>query len=209
MEPCEQFSKPCQIVNAIDQMVPWCGSLLVLDEEECIIQFAHHTVKEYLLLESTADPLSRFRFTLADVDHEVGEACCTYLQFNDFKRQTIRHAKTQVDLDPKFILKSSLSTSSIPMVANSWLLLERFWKNKRAINDEDVWRRLGSLSMGDSSALLHKLQTQYLFLAYCSENWLSHTANLDQAKSRCWGSWKQLVLTDDNALAAKPWTIEE
>ena len=159
VEPCQQFSKPSQLVNAVDQMVPWCGSLLVLDEEECAIQFAHHTVKEYLLLESTIDPLARFRFTLADVDHEAGEVCCTYLQFNDFKRQVIRQAKTQVDLDPKFILKSSLSTSSSPMVANSWLLLEIFWKTQGAINNEDVWRRLRSLSMGDSSALLHKLQT--------------------------------------------------
>ena len=162
VEPCQQFSKPSQLVNAVDQMVPWCGSLLVLDEEECAIQFAHHTVKEYLLLESTIDPLARFWFTLADVDHEAGEVCCTYLQFNDFKRQVIRQAKTQVDLDPKFILKRSLSTSSSPMVANSWLLLEIFWKTQGAINNEDVWRRLRSLSMGDSSALLHKLQTTLL-----------------------------------------------
>ena len=205
MEPCQQFSKPSQLVNAVYQMVPWCGSLLVLDEEECVIQFSHHTVKEYLLIESTSDPLARFRFTLADVDHEAGEVCCTYLQFNDFKRQVIRQAKTQVDLDPKFIVKSSLSTSSSTIVANSWLLLERFWKSKGAINNEDVWPRLQSLSMGDSSALLHKLQTQYFFLAYCSEYWLSHTANFDQAKSKCWGSWKRLVFTEDNALAAKPW----
>lgn len=62
--------------------------------------------------------------------------------------------------------------------------------------------------MGDISALLDKLQTQYFFLIYYSKYWLSHTANFDQAKSNCWGSWKQLVLTDDNALAAKPWTVE-
>lgn len=56
--------------------------------------------------------------------------------------------------------------------------------------------------MGDISALLHKLQTQYFFLIYYSKYWLSHTANFDQVKSNWWGSWKQLVLIDDNALAA-------
>lgn len=131
VEPCQQLSKPSQLVNTVDQMVPWCGSLLILDEEEYIIQFTHYTVKEYLLLESTIDPLTRFRFTLADVDYEAGEICCTYLQFNDFKRQVIRQAKTQVDLDPKFILKCSLSTSSPPMVANSLAAIRKILEKQR------------------------------------------------------------------------------
>lgn len=94
------------------------------------------------------------------------------------------------------------------MVANSLAAIRKILEKQRGINNEDVWRRLQSLSMGDISALLHKLQTQYFFLIYYSKYWLSHTANFDQAKSKCWGSWKQLVLTDDNALAAKPWTVE-
>ena len=87
VEQCQPFSKPGQLVNDIDQMVPWCGNMLVLDEEQCLVQYAHHSVKEYLLIDAPDSTIKEFHFRHQDADHEAGEICCTYLQFNDFKRQ--------------------------------------------------------------------------------------------------------------------------
>lgn len=41
IKPCEKDLRIGQLVNDIDQMVSWCEDLLVLDEEEHLLQFAH------------------------------------------------------------------------------------------------------------------------------------------------------------------------
>ena len=176
----------------------------MLDEEEYLVQFAHHTVKEYLLSDSSNPLMAQFHFRLSDVDHAAGEVCCTYLQFNDFKRQLVQAPKNPVMLEPKFILKNSLSMSGSTVVAKSWLRMERLWKSRRVTDNSQVWRQLHFLSMGNTPVLLQRLQTQYTFLAYASEYWLSHTTNFRPEISKSWDLWANLAI-DDNALAAKPW----
>ena len=207
VEPCQPYSIASKLVNDIHQMIPWCGNLLVLDEEEHLVQFAHQTVKEYLLTVSFDPPLDRFHFSLADADHTAGEVCCTYLNFCDFERQLVRIPNAHVDLDPKAVIENSLSINNSSIIAKSWLKLERIWRSRQATETSMVWRHLHFLSLGDTTPSLTKLQTQYSFLAYASEHWLLHTANFRPQRSKSWHLWKKLVLTDTD-MTSKPWTAE-
>jgi hypothetical protein len=40
-----------RLVNNADCIIPWCASLVTSDEEDLVVQFAHQSVKQFLLSE--------------------------------------------------------------------------------------------------------------------------------------------------------------
>ena len=96
----------------MNHVTAWCENLITLDEEDEVVQFAHHTVKQYFLGKPLDQRLNEFHFTLQDGDHEVGEACVTYLNFNDFKTQLIRRPQSQQPITPGAIVGVALGQGS-------------------------------------------------------------------------------------------------
>ena len=209
VEPCQPSSQEDKLVNDVYQLVPWCGNLLALDEEEGLVQFAHHSVKDYLLSGKVSAISSyHFRIKIQDADYEAGEICCTYLNFSDFERQVIHLPQVGNGLDPKAIVKASLSTSSSPTMTSTLLRLNNLRKARRATEASDIWRQLHLTSLKVGTMGPQNQQTRYYFLAYASEYWLDHTNGFAE-EDPCWGLFRRLVLTEETTLAAKPWSIEE
>ena len=209
VEPCQPSSQEDKLVNDVSQLVPWCGNLLVLDEEEGLVQFAHHSVKDYLLSGKAPEISSHhFRIEIQDVDHEAGEICCTYLNFSDFERQVIHLPQVRSGLDPKAIVETSLSASSSPTMTSSLLRLNNLRKARSAVDASDIWRQLHLTSLRVATKGPQNLQTRYYFLAYASEYWLRHTNNFNE-KDPCWSLFRRLVIAEETTLAAKPWSMEE
>ena len=209
VEPFQPFSQPDKLVNDVYQLVPWCGNLLVLDEEQGLVQFAHHSVKDYLLSEEFSESSSHhFHVELRDVDQEAGEICCTYLNFSDFERKDIRFPKVPSGLDPKAIVETSLSTNGSPTLTSSLRRLNYLRKARGATEDSALWRQLHLTSLRVAAMQSQTLQTRYYFLAYASEYWLHHTSKFKE-ENQCWSLFRRLVLTKETLLAAKPWTTED
>ena len=209
VEPCQPFSQQDKLVNDVEQLVPWCGNLLVLDEEGGLVQFAHHSVKDYLLSANVPEISShQFRIEILDVDHEAGEICCTYLNFSDFERQVIHLPQMPRVLDPKAIVKTSLSASSGPTMTSSLLKLNDLRRARRATEASDIWRQLHLTSLRVSAMGQQNLQTRYYFLAYASEYWLDHTNKFNE-NDLCWDLFRRLVIAEETTLATKPWSLRE
>lgn len=65
------------------------------------------------------------------------------------------------------------------------------------------------ISLGKGRATpIELLQTQYSFLAYASEYWLSHIARASVPIIPAWDCWKLLVFTE-HSFAIKPWIVED
>ena len=209
VEPCQTFFQRDKLVNDVDQLVPWCGNLLVLDEEEGLVQFAHHSVKDYLLSGEVPEISSHhFHIKLQDVDREAGESCCTYLNFSDFERQVVHSPQVRGGLDPKAIVNTSLSASSSPTMTSSLIRLNNLRKARRATEASEVWRQLHLTSLRVATMWPQNLQSRYYFLAYASEYWLHHTSQFNE-EDQCWSSFRRLVLAEKTTLVAKPWSMEE
>ena len=209
VEPCQPFSQQDKLVNDVRQLIPWCGNLLALDEEEGLVQFAHHSVKDYLLSEEISEISSHhFRIELRDIDQEAGEICCTYLNFSDFEKEVVHFPQVPSGLDPKAIIETSLSASSSPTLTSSLLWLNNWRKVRRATEHSALWRQLHLTSLRVATMWPQNLQTRYYFLAYASEYWLHHTSNFKE-ENHCWSLFRRLVLTEKTTLAAKPWSMEE
>ena len=212
IEPCQSSFKSEKLVTNIDQIVPFCGGFVTLEEEDEVVQFAHNSVKQFLLSSSSSGS-SNFRFQLSQADHEAGEICVTYLNFSDFKRQVAERPKPrspQPSVEPKAIIKATLSTiqgSKGSTVSNSWSKLERLWYSRRE-NKFDSMGHLLHVADGKDAATLQKLGLRCAFLAYASEYWLSHTADFDESNTPTWSLWKHILITGD-PLAQVPWTADD
>ncbi|KAI9881273.1 MAG: hypothetical protein M1830_005559 [Pleopsidium flavum] len=206
VEPCQPFSKPERLVNDMNRLISWCGNLIILDEEEQVVQFAHHTVQQFFL-SSSSTASNIFHFQFSEVNHEAGEVCVTYLNFNDFKKQLVRFPGTRPSLEPKAILKASLSAGLNKNISRSWSRLGRLWGYK-TIGNHNLLRQLQDGAGFKDLGSLRKLQTHYPFLAYASECWLLHTADFVKESTRTWRLWSNL-LNAENTLARTPWTFIE
>jgi hypothetical protein len=186
-------------------------NLVVLDEEDDIVQFAHHSVRSFFL-ETSDHTFEDFHFKLSDADPWAGEVCVTYLHFNCFKTQLMKTCsatklKDQILISLEAILQSSLSSGLNRTVSSSWLKFGGLWKSRRA---DTTGAEIG-LPVGagiDSASSLKRLRTSRAFLAYASEFWLHHTRTFAKDKTQSWNLWVTLIHSEDN-LAGLPWALDE
>ncbi|ERF71485.1 hypothetical protein EPUS_00474 [Endocarpon pusillum Z07020] len=207
IEPCQPYSKPERLLNGMSRVPAWCENLIVVDEEDEVVQFAHHTVQQYLLEKPLEKRLSEFHFQLQDADLEVGESCVTYLNFNDFKTKLIRRPKFQAPITPSAILETALGYRAESTVATS-LFQSVVSRRRQKTTKVDVAQKLACYGEGNNENLPGKLQLEHPFLDYASENWLLHTTNFEHGKSKTWSLWTQMLL-DEQSLGQTPWTHEQ
>jgi hypothetical protein len=192
-----------RLVNDADRMIPCCGSLVISDEEDLQVQFVHHTVKEFLLSQHYTEETKRFHFQLLQVDHFAGEICVTYLSFSDFERQVAAVPKAQpVVIQAEDLLPRGGGPSHNSMADYGLKFARMVIKRSKA--NFNVMHQLDA-AHGKEETNWEKLHSNYPFLAYASEFWLSHTVGFDEKITLTWAMWKNLVL-NKSPIAMKPWT---
>ncbi|KAI9786684.1 MAG: hypothetical protein M1839_006235 [Geoglossum umbratile] len=194
-----------RLANDIKAVVSWCGDLVYIDEEEQVVQFAHPTVKQFFISDPSHPRSVNFHFQISEVNHEAGELCVTYLNFNDFKRQLIRVPNTPL-LSGQAILQASMSASLGRGLAGSLSKL-RSNRKPQISADDNVFRQLQDIAGVADEGILRNLQASYSFLAYARKYWLLHTADFSRDCSKNWVLWKTLLSSTSFALL--PWSSGE
>lgn len=198
IEPGQHFLRPGQLINDINQILPWCGNLLIQDEEEHLVHFAHHTVKEFLLARRSTSTLQCFVFDMMNADHEAGETCCTYLHLDNLKKQ----AAKAIHIEPQAIINASLPVGRVSTLCKTYLKLARSSKHQCGIFD--LGTQLDSVS--NTSEIQQQIQNP--FLSYASEYWLSHTTTFTKAVSKTWSLFDHLVSTEE-VLGIRKWSFSK
>ena len=90
VETCQKALSPDQLVNDIGHLRAWSASLIILDEEEELVQYAHHSVKDFLQSTSVDKSLDIFQFKFPDADDMVGQICVTYLNLENLGTELAR-----------------------------------------------------------------------------------------------------------------------
>ncbi|KAI9856126.1 MAG: hypothetical protein M1813_009244 [Trichoglossum hirsutum] len=205
IQPCQPSLNSEALENDVNRLVLYCGNLIILDEEGRVVQFAHHTVKQFLLAETRIPLLDSFHFQLQHADHDAGEVCVTYLNFNDFKRQLAKTSAAQTrTYDPSAILRTSLSAGLNVSTRNRLLK----WVQLGTAGNFDVERQLYDAAGVNDSGSFEKFQTTYALFRYASEHWLSHSSAFTKGNTKSWRLWNNLLLTE-SSFAQMPWTFDE
>lgn len=178
---------------------------MTLDEEENLVQFAHHTIKIFLLEESNDPSLADFHFDLAHANFEAEEICVTYLSFEELKLQLAREPKIAPLANPSSILRVSLAHGFDTKISSR--LMSFVTRERR-----DLLRMQGRIldEAMDQRAVQYAatLQETYALLAYAGGHWIFHTQEFSIEKTKCWDLWRNL-LSGENAFAQTPWALHE
>lgn len=205
IKPCQQYMKSELLLNDISKITSWCRNLIVLDEEDQSIRFAHHSTMQFFLHSLSNPRLQAFHINVTDFDHHVGSICVTYLNFSDFERQLSKGATRKVEVESNDIVKAALLSNPDSAFARSIFKLDKFWWSKSAQKFD--MSSLSSYAKPDPAGWNRKVQTQYAFLAYAREYWLAHSSEFN-LETATWKLWKNLV-ESENSMAERPWAMTE
>jgi hypothetical protein len=193
-----------KLVNDMHKSLDCCGSLLVVDEEQLTVHFAHHSVKQHLLSNSTDPNVKQYHVRSSEADLSLGEICVTYLNFEVFNMQltqtrTIPQSQS-INL-PAAILSGTLPRSQI---ANKLAL--RLLK-ARGDTKYDIYPQLKeAASLARESN--QQIQQEYSFLSYAQEYWLFHSKRFEPSREKSYPLWRRLV-TGSVSTVKLPWAPED
>ena len=176
VHPGDKFLQRDRLVNQMERLVSWCGDLVTVDEDDHLVQFAHHSIKEYLI-STNYDSVSDFHFDLDAADHAAGIACIAYLNFNDFKRQMTKTLHTGPSACASNPIEIAAKHSEAPLVRYGARLAGKFSKNRKDLGFDFI-KQLSSIQAGGVDPALRIFQIQYHFLEYAQANWVAHTARI-------------------------------
>ena len=197
----QEYLKPERLPNNMKNISSFCENLVNVDEEKKIVQFAHHTVKQFLTDEISEPEFRAFHFNLKDMDHLIGEICVTYLNFNDFNTTLIRRPRP-----PQQVVLSDIGRTAVGSEKKSHGLLEAIARLKLgATKKSKAVDFVGALS--DSKPEDTQIVTDedcFSFLKYASANMFLHTKQFSQERSLTWSPWKRMV-EKGSELFQYPW----
>lgn len=152
VEPGQTTRRVDHLINNVDCLFAWCGNLIVLDEEEQVIHFAHFTVKEYFLSSLSLPLLNNFHFQSSKANDDVGKTCVTYLNFSNFKRQVVKFQTNNFYIDLDAIPKASM-TANLNKPLSKLAQMRKF----KTARDFDVLQQLRCGRRIEDLGLFHKL----------------------------------------------------
>jgi ankyrin repeat protein len=132
------------------------GGLVILDEKTKVIQFAHYTIHQYLLLDG---PKNLYRFNMEDANAHLGEVCIAYLCFEDFRTQVTTNGSMKgIEMaSPVSPLKSPLDPTQPSM-------------------------DISSITIGFRQSIIQPSFERFKLLRYARRNWLWHAARFMQSE---------------------------
>ena len=164
-----------------DLMFESCRGLIIKDEGDGNVHFAHHTVRQYLIggLATKVDP--NFEVSTQNANSLAGLTCVAYLSFSDFEIQ-LTSATPAATFEQKGVLEAGgpLWIPSVlgirkPMVKIPYKMLRGDSASQPL--DFDCWKYLRPLlkQRFDPSP---DLKDKYRLLGYAIENWEPHTRSI-------------------------------
>jgi len=201
IDPGDKLLAKDRLVNDMESMIARCCDLVTLDDEDMLVQFPHHSVKQFLL----SDPSKPLLFRLSDADMLFGEICVTYLNFADFQQQMVEYEKASDYVQGGEIISevASLAIGRQMGLAKFMKKIARARRKRRSVQF-DINKQLNDLFVKDNGLSSNCMEEGYLLLPYTRKYWALHTAAFTEENEVLWSLWKRLALTD-HPLATKPW----
>lgn len=197
----QEYSRPDRLVREMSPIVLWSENLLQVTEGALVVQFAHSSIRDFMVSDKLPTQLTSFRIDLENVDHFIGEICVTYLHLNDFKTTIARRAQP-FQMPPVTVASVALSQGSgVGLAARLAHQVSKLGKPRTAL---DMNKSLASYSRSDTDSDAANLLENHPFLKYAAKHWVSHTANFQGGKPITWNLWYEMIM-NGHSLAHIPW----
>lgn len=191
--------------NSGERLIANCGNLVILNENDSTVAFAHHTVQQYLCSMPSNHPfLVEDVLSLKHANHEIGQICLAYLSFSDFETQLIKVATNPVELKKA----EQLVWSNVPLgkyIKRTLLGSSRSRETATNIPSEEHTIRFPLPTRSQPS---HIMNRKYAMLDYIISTWVWHTAHLTTG-SENWAKFQNVVTQRNLIFNFRPWKETE
>jgi hypothetical protein len=187
--------------HAGKRLVADCGNLVVCDDEDETVRFAHHTVLQYLC-DAQNDHGQFFpatKFDSAAVDDYIGQICLAYLSFADFETQIIK-VPTQLGIERDTV--DELLWWNVPF--GSKLRKAITWVRPSSDLSHQPTPRQVPLILPAYVKASSSWTRKFVLLDYVIAHWAFHTANITTG-SPYWSDFQKVALERILLFEFRPW----
>ncbi|QPC62836.1 hypothetical protein HYE67_005067 [Fusarium culmorum] len=158
-------------ITSIHPVLKFCGSLVMVDEEDDTVRFIHHSARSFCLDGTTS--VTDWSFTQLEADQHMAETLVTYLSCNAFETRLSKAVAPKINAKemPKIVAMNALGAHPMGTGVASRLLRSKS-KLKRDIGPA-LAKASANRSQGD----------HFPFLAYAKRHWVQHTSHLEDIPS--------------------------
>ncbi|KAF0319893.1 nacht domain protein [Colletotrichum asianum] len=176
---------PSKLINDIMSILKFCGSLVMIDEEEHTVRFVHHTARSFCLGSLGTSLYKTLPFTEIEAHRALGEATLTYLNYGIFDKQLSIRVIPNIDARrlPEQIVRQTVRSSRL---ASNLL-------KKKLGRPRDVGHILANLGSGPTTG--NGSQDQHPFYGYAERFWLLQSRHVFGPNMR--GLWDRLMKKSD------------
>ncbi|KAF5572909.1 heterokaryon incompatibility protein het-E-1 [Fusarium pseudoanthophilum] len=166
---------PADQISRIERVLRFCGSLVMVDEEDDTVRFIHHSARSFCL--KSPDNSAAWTFTEDEAERSMAETLVTYLSYNVFDTRLTRNVVPKIEANdiPK---KVALSTMQAGSIGKS--VTERILK-LRSQQKHDVGPALAKCV----TSQWKDHSQQFCLLPYASKNWIFHTSHIHYIDPLC------------------------
>uniref|UniRef100_L2FG23 Nacht domain protein n=1 Tax=Colletotrichum fructicola (strain Nara gc5) TaxID=1213859 RepID=L2FG23_COLFN len=176
---------PSRRINDVIRMLKFCGSLVMIDEEEQTVRFVHHTARRFCLGALGGSLYGTLPFTEIEAHQELGEITVTYMNYGIFGRQLSTRVVPKIDV------------RKIPeQISHATIGSPRFTRNlfkRTPAKPRDIGPTLTRLDPSCTTG--NRSQGQHPFYSYAQRFWLLQSRHMIKSNMR--SLWDQLVHDPD------------
>ncbi|KAH7069755.1 hypothetical protein BKA63DRAFT_88466 [Paraphoma chrysanthemicola] len=204
IEPSDTFLHSSRsLANAGERLVAYCGNLVIYDEIDNTVQFAHHTVHQFVLsVQGFGTINDQMHLDIFGINHFIGEICLTYLSFTDFETQLTTSTEVTT-FDQEQAVQIVWNNVPFSRFLRSMLLASQGWRTSSERTPDHI-----RLSLPTFAQPTDYLTRKYAMLDYIVAHWPFHTAHLDES-SPTWSRFKHIVLHQQLHFNIHPWLEQQ
>ncbi|KAM0244239.1 hypothetical protein ACHAP5_006452 [Fusarium lateritium] len=164
---------PSREVGDIHAVLRFCGSLVMVDEEDSTVRFIHHSARSFC--HNSPHNGAVWTFTKTQADENMAATLVTYLGYNVFETRLSSYRVPKIDANdiPKQIISTAIKQRHIGASLAEKLLKPRSLKRHDL---GPVLAEAGAFKKGEE-------HQEFFLLPYARKHWIQHTANLDELSS--------------------------
>ncbi|KAL8797124.1 MAG: hypothetical protein Q9195_000591 [Heterodermia aff. obscurata] len=193
-----------------DLMIETCKGLVIRDQGDGTIRFAHHTIRQYLLSEDAKKRNESFACSMEEAELFVGQMCLTYLSFSDFETQvSVKTPESKIKLPP---VVPPLGTAS--WISNLLEVPSSFFQmpyrllggnSSTPAPDIDYMKYLRSAPTATDTAVHEKLSEKYKLLGYIIEYWIFYTKHIKASMGPLYRKLHDIARHKQLSFEFRPW----
>ncbi|KAF4493314.1 Vegetative incompatibility HET-E-1 [Fusarium agapanthi] len=172
---------PQHHISSIQAALKFCGSLVMVDEEDDTVTFIHHSARSFCL--NSPRNAAEWTFTEKAANLLMAEVLVTYLSSDIFDTRLSRNVAPRISAN-KMPETVALSTMSNRQAGQS--VANKFFRLKSKLR-RDIGPTLAQVSTGPQA----NNTQQFFLLPYAENNWIRHTSQLESLPSL--PNWYQLL----------------